>query len=368
MSTIFFALVFPAFALVEVLVWGVESCGWSWLVALRGLPRVCASVLSPWFRSLARSSPAYHRVREAYSPPGFPELRLPRLSFRLPPLPAPGWFAPSGVRHPRDFVGPSLLLSDEHNQALLVVASWFTACFVVAVLWVLWDQYVNDPEAPRGLWLDTPAVLPEAVGIPEPDLETSSFTSPKWRFIRSCGGHVPITSALSCERLRPRARWVRALEATLGGRRGVVASFVRGRWVPDLPSAERDDLHNYCLGSIRNGVRCLGGGIAYGDKQLTEGRVYLILDNATSVEVVFPDLLGQLRLYSVFRKRDEQLLGSLRSRALEWCRVHGLSPVVSDLAVTGTVSYAMEPSTHELPAAARVAQAIRTSPCSGGLA
>jgi hypothetical protein len=153
------------------------------------------------------------------------------------------------------------------------------------------------------------------------------------------------------------------LEAALGGRSGTVAEFVRGRWTPDLPSPLSSSVLAYARGSIPNGVRVLGGGLQeLSGEQKRDPEVYLILDDGFSVEVVFPQLLAKLRQYALYRERDEQLLGSLRSRAGEWCRAVGLPNHVADLAIASATSYAMIPSTHEELAIQRVVRASGAPP------
>lgn len=186
------------------------------------------------------------------------------------------------------------------------------------------------------------------------------------RLLAQLGGkQLPLGAGCTATRLRPRARWVRALEATLGGRRGLVAEFVRGRWTPDLPSPLSASILAYARGSIPNGVKVLGGGLQeLSGEQKRDPEVYLVIDDGYSVEVVFPELLAKLRQYALYRQRDEQLLGSLRSRAGEWCRAVGLPNHVADLAIASATSYAMIPSTHEELAISRVVRACGISPLS----
>lgn len=187
-------------------------------------------------------------------------------------------------------------------------------------------------------------------------------------WLLSRGGQTPSTAGLTWTRLRRRARWVRALETVMGGRNGNVGSFLAGWWTPDLPGYDGYDVLNYVLGSVENGVRCLGGGI----EKVEEGReadgVYLIIDSGhDEVEVLFPQLLAKLRQYALYRERDVQLLGSLRTRAGEWCRAVGLANHVSDLAIASATSMAMIPSTHERLASARVERACSFPPLTPSL-
>lgn len=211
-----------------------------------------------------------------------------------------------------------------------------------------------------GIFEDTPLSPPEGTGSAKDDPDgIATVMNPIWSGGR-CLENAPVTWALS-GRLRPRARWVRALEATLGGRRGAVASFLRGRWVPDLPTKKDTALLQYSLGSLENGARFLGGGTINGEASLdSEGNevcnsvVYLILDHGDTVSLFVPALVAKLRMYALFRERDSALLGALRTRAVEWCKAKGLSTVLGDLAVSGSVPCAFEPSTHERSANAHV--------------
>lgn len=208
--------------------------------------------------------------------------------------------------------------------------------------WLPWRQSTTGLAADP--WL--PYVEDRFVNADGEVVQTATFLG---------GAPSPVEYAQALTRVRRRARWVRALETYLGGRRGVVGTFLRGRWTPDLPAGDGHSARNYLVGSVENGARVLGGGL----EQVGEGRnpahgVYFHLDTGDEVQVIFPYLLGKLRQYALFRERDELLLGALRSRAIEWCKGEGLRTFVSDMAVAAAVSLAMEPSTHEQVAHARV--------------
>lgn len=176
------------------------------------------------------------------------------------------------------------------------------------------------------------------------------------------GGGPAAPSGVVFTRLRPRARWVRALEACLGGRKGCVAAFVGRRWRPDLPDNGRPCIQNYLLGSIEGGARLLGGGVAAAKGEEDENpadRIYFIVDSGSGGELVFPALLGNLRTYALFRKRDRELCGALRTRAQGWCKGVGLRPHIMDMAVAGAVPMAMMPSTHEILASSRAHEAVQ---------
>lgn len=209
--------------------------------------------------------------------------------------------------------------------------------------------------------------------------------------------HLSVSgAALAAIRLRPRARWVRVLEAAFGGRH--VGSFFRGRWVPDLPSSGRTPLANAMLANLAGGARLLGGGViakkiesgpsrvarltefrdevrcldelkqTLGGHQLVRdrldeideksgggsqdvGQVYYILELPEGEQVlVFPDLLARLQAYSVFRQRDTALVQALRARAREWCKL-SLPAWVWPLAMPGAVALATRHSSTELACA-----------------
>jgi hypothetical protein len=151
------------------------------------------------------------------------------------------------------------------------------------------------------------------------------------------------------------------LQEELGGRFGVVGELMRGRWVPDLPALERSDVQNYLLSSVQDGARILGGGFEEVSECSGSDGVYFVIETAVSRELVFPALLGSLRQYALFRKRDSSLLLGLRSRASEWCRARGFRPWVADMAVCSAATLAMFPSTHEVLSRPHVESAIRTS-------
>lgn len=346
----------------------VEECAVAaTVVAARG----AGFLTSVPFRILGRVVGTFPRVP-------FVEEFAPRVTFRDLPRPAAWWVwitggelwdfsgytleAPREVRHQRDFSGPRdfSALQDRFESRLVL---WVVLGFcVVRVLWGLWHEYLKPvPGATWSFWEDPPSELPGSV-----DLHTSpsfALVSPEHAEVRSCGRYVPITSAVSVQRLRQRARWVRALEQLLGGRAGVVATFVRGRWTPDLPSDARSDVLNYALGGIENGARCLGGGITtIWDGNTPARHIYLVLDVGGSVQLVYPELLGLLRQYSLFRERDGALLSALRSRAIQWCKGRSFRAWVADMAVAGAVCLAMVPSTHERSAIAHVHRAAGLSP------
>lgn len=274
-------------------------------------------------------------------------------------------WAPGLVTHPRG--GPSI----GYFRRLTLRFSAQIGCGVVlgflavGVVWRLYNEHLkSSPGEVASLWLDLPTELPGSV-VPKPLKKRTPH--PDREFVRSCGRRVPVTSAVAAQRLRRRARWVRALETILGRRDGVVGNFVRGRWTPDLPSPQLEQRLNYVLAGDQNGVRCLGGGTYKVGKRLSDGstlferHVYLVMDKAGDASVVFPELVGKLRQYALYRERDVALLGSLRTRAVDWCKAACLPAWVSDLAVSGAVPVAFEPSTHESLSHSHVRRATGSS-------
>lgn len=231
------------------------------------------------------------------------------------------------------------------------------AGFLNAVAIVLFDFGSADLSRKWRSWMEADGPLLDGLYMLANDRDGT--------LVESSVAFTDVTSCLSaCKRLRRRARWVRALEAVVGGGGGRVSAWLRGRWVPDLPSHRHTPVQRYLLASVENGARILGGGsekTVEGDG--TEGtEMYFVLETAKSTEVVFPSLLGSLRQYALFRERTSDLLLGLRSRASEWCRARSLRPWVADLAVCSAVNLAMEPSTHEGESAPRVRRAIERLP------
>lgn len=271
--------------------------------------------------------------------------------------------------HARSFREPAVFvraLSRYYCVAVVVSLAALLAVFLCVRLtqeylklypgWSLWEDL--RPNLEELGWLSARARLQDSdpailVGLP-------------------CGGNrLALVSGLRSDRLRRRARWVRALEASLGGRRGVVASLFRGRWTPDLPS-KADSLDvSYLLESIENGAKLLGGGVIRAVSHTAPGsgasppsetrHVYLTLDVGGECLVVLPALLAKLRLYSLYRKRDAQLLGTLRSRAVEWCKRESLPALEADIVVAGTTALAFVASTHERAAASCVERVLQQS-------
>jgi len=131
------------------------------------------------------------------------------------------------------------------------------------------------------------------------------------------------SGAFALGRLRPRARWVRALEAVLGEGCGSVGRLVRGRWLPDLPSTRRSPVANSLLVSLKGGAKLLGGGVVQNHEagaSITNQVWYMLELPEGEQVVVFPDLLARLHAYCLFRGRETALLSALRARARDWCK------------------------------------------------
>lgn len=162
--------------------------------------------------------------------------------------------------------------------------------------------------------------------------------------------HHPVSAATgSVARLRRRSRFVRVVESLLGEAPVTVGQLWKGRWVPDLPDPSLSHGANFILGIRAEGVRILGGGSVQTDKP--KDGVYLVCELSDgSIEVVFPEIVGRLAAYAVFRDRDARLLSSLRLRALEMCKKAGLDGPTMHAAVLSTVRMVWRPSPQELRA------------------
>lgn len=269
-----------------------------------------------------------------------------------------------GVKAP---IGAALRLAVWSALLSGVFSSFAAALLHLCFPRVSFDMWAQAGETVRGWrpWPSPARFAPATEDDTDFDIEDLLNSTPDVvRELVHTGDVLSPSSALAITRLRRRARWVRVLEAALGGRRGVVATLLRGRWTPDLPAPEKPDVFNYLLGSVENGVKILGGGATEvegdGGGYTLDG-VYLVVDTGEGVEVVFPQLLGRLRQYSLGRKRDGLLFSALRSRAVEWCRTKRLRSHVADIAVASAVSYAMEVSTHERLTISRANRAIEAS-------
>jgi hypothetical protein len=165
--------------------------------------------------------------------------------------------------------------------------------------------------------------------------------------VAACGtaGAVP--------RLRPRGRLACRLGAALGGARGVAGSFIRGRWTPDLPSADRSPMLNALLAVSREELKVLGVG-TFPTRTGLDGDYVLVESREGERRLVIPNLLGRLSTYAALRARDEDLLLGLRARAVTWLKEVGAPAWVAPLCLSSSVADAFEVSTLEENAWARL--------------
>lgn len=162
--------------------------------------------------------------------------------------------------------------------------------------------------------------------------------------------HLPVSAATgSAARLRRRSRFVRAVEALLGEAPVTVGQLWRGRWTPDLPSSSLSHGANLILGLRAEGVRILGGGSVHTDNP--KDGVYIVCELADgSVEVLFPELVGRLAAYAIFRDRNATLLSALRLRALELAKKAGLDGPETYSMVLSSLRFVWRPGPQELRA------------------
>lgn len=150
-------------------------------------------------------------------------------------------------------------------------------------------------------------------------------------------------------RLRRRSRFVNRLSDELKLEKGIVGSILRGRWTPDLPTASWPAENRFLAGLLRDGAKVLGGGLC-GKSPIpaglgpedprTEVVTYLRIDISGTEILVIPKLVGFLSVRSVFCKRDSALVGSLKTKAIEWCRQRALDHTSVSLALPGSVALA----------------------------
>jgi len=150
------------------------------------------------------------------------------------------------------------------------------------------------------------------------------------------------------------------MEAALGPVPVTVGELIRGRWLPDLPSAEFSAGLNLVLAQRADGVRIRGGGSVEGklkedDSGHREKVPYFVCElRDGSLETVFPDLLASLSSYAFLRRREATLLLALRSRAVEWAKRSGLDQPSALVAVSFTTRWAWIISDAELRARAEM--------------
>jgi len=222
--------------------------------------------------------------------------------------------------------------------------TWVVDVFVLVpvgyALWLLDPRWIAPHQA------DLPA---EVVACVPPGMQRAQETGLGTGLPAEEGEAHLSVSAATAARLRPRARWVRALDSLLGARCGLVGRLVRGWWVPDLPAAGRSPVANALLANLKGGARLLGGGVIHrkaGDEG--HGHVYYVLELASGETLtVFPELLSRLQAYSCFRRREEALVPALRARGVDWCRSSGLPCWVWPMALPSAVALSMRPFVEE---------------------
>jgi len=153
--------------------------------------------------------------------------------------------------------------------------------------------------------------------------------------------HTPVSLHLTCNRLRRRSRWVAGLEAVVGVRRGQLSALARGRWTPDLPSANYDSSLNLILSMFEDGAVLLGGGVVQCEDGSFVPYKHIELSDG-SRELVFPELLSKLSGYALLRQRDAVLVSALRLRALDWCKKRELPKDLVFMVVTSAMRLALE--------------------------
>jgi len=165
--------------------------------------------------------------------------------------------------------------------------------------------------------------------------------------VAACG------SAGAVPRLRARGRFACRLQTVLGGARGVAGSFVRGRWTPDLPSADRTPTLNALLAVAREELKVLGVG-TFPTKTGRDGDYVLVESRDGERRLMIPNLLGRLSTYAALRARDEDLLLGLRARAVTWFKDVEAPAWVAPLCLSSCVADAFGVSRQEEAAWARL--------------
>lgn len=155
-------------------------------------------------------------------------------------------------------------------------------------------------------------------------------------------------------RLRPRSRLTHAMRALCGltpNNSSTIRDALFGRWVPDLTTGS-GLLSRVMLDELLSGrASVFGGGRLQSERENDDGEresfVWANVDFNGRAMFVCPELLAKLQAYVAFRPRDYDLLLSLRTRAMEWCKGHHLGSVNTALLLPGTVACAMMLSQNE---------------------
>lgn len=161
-----------------------------------------------------------------------------------------------------------------------------------------------------------------------------------------CAYASTAAGGLTPSRLRRRARWVRVLQQTLGGRPGIVGRLASGRWTPDLPSRYLPDSVNAFLALYDGEAKLLGGGVLP-NSMGEHHEPFVVVETRTGRRVIAIGLLTQLNLYACFRPRTEELLAGLRSRALQWFKERAVPSYSAALVLPDAVELAFSETTVE---------------------
>jgi hypothetical protein len=157
--------------------------------------------------------------------------------------------------------------------------------------------------------------------------------------------------AAATSRIRPRGRLTAAIAEAISGP-GMVGSFLRGRWTPDLPSSRRSPAVNALLTASRDGLKVLGVGT---EPCATGFKDYVLVESCTGERrLIFPELQARLHLYASLRPRDYALFQGIRSRSASWFKDEGLPSWCILLAFSSSVADALEVSRSEEVASRKV--------------
>lgn len=217
---------------------------------------------------------------------------------------------------------------------VLKIIKWFLSRLACFACW-LWGRWVGGPIA----------VLESVTG----DTLVDRLSGQVVRQPPTCGDgvgenrHAVITAGLMPTRLRRRAVWACRLETVLGIRNGHLSKLMRGRWTPDLPSADMPSGLNVVLSQFEDGAILLGGGEVPTTGEVN--KVYYIVELSDGTRLVcFPELLSRLASYALLRQRDAVLLSAVKLRALDWCKSVGLSDELRLLVVADAIRAVFERS------------------------
>lgn len=154
---------------------------------------------------------------------------------------------------------------------------------------------------------------------------------------------------MGISRLRRRSRFVNRLSDDMRLEKGLVGKLLRGRWTPDLPTPQWPAENRFLAALISDGVKVLGGGLC-GKSPIPAGLdpsdprmeavTFVRLDYQGKEILVIPKLVGLLSTRAVFTRRDAHLVASLRSKAIEWCKLRALDNSCTSLALPASVALA----------------------------